>query len=158
MTKSTDLDPIIYRQHIKQKYSEFVWRAYLHRNTIEKLLDQEYFGSLNSVVQLFLQYVIKEWACPNCLQTILPFMLNCYKNLPHKGDIVYVYSKELISKFPVLACPHCDTQIVVVAVDEYSDLFEFQYQQLDNSIYDLTIDKILTNAEIEEKDLIKRTI
>ena len=158
MTKSSELDPIIYRQHIKQKYSEFVWSAYLHRKTIEKLLDQEYFGSLNSVVQLFLQYVIKEWACPNCLQTILPFMLNCYKNLPNKGDIIYVYSKELISKFPVLACPHCETQIVVIAVNEHSDLFEFRYKLIEDEIYDLSNNQILSDAEVEEIGVVKRSI
>ncbi len=157
MAKYSEFDPILYRQHIKQKYSELVWNAYLHNKTIEKLLGQEYFGSLNSVVQLFLQYVIKEWACPNCLQTILPFMANCYINLPEKGDIIYVYSKELISKFPVLACPHCDTQIVVIAVDEYSDLFEFRYKQIDNKIYDLSNDHMVSKHEFVEKRLIKRS-
>ncbi|MHA1978004.1 MAG: hypothetical protein ACW98F_15350 [Candidatus Hodarchaeales archaeon] len=156
--KISELDPILFRQHIKQKYSEFVWKAFLHRKKIEKVLDQEYFGSLNSVVQLFLQYVIKEWACPNCLQTILPFMANCYKNLPPKGDIVYVYSKELISKFPVLACPHCDTQIVVIAIDEYSDLFEFRYKEIENEIYDLSLDLVLAKEVAEEKGLVKRSL
>ncbi len=156
MIKASDLDPILYRQYIKQKYSELVWNAYLHKKVIEQVLDQELFGSLNSVVQLFLQYVIKEWACPNCLQTILPFMSNCYKNLPAKGDIVYVYSKELISKFPVLACPHCDTQIVVVAIDDYSDLFEFRYKEIEKEIYDLLEDRSLTDLEVTQKSLEKR--
>ena len=40
---TSELDPILYRQHIKHKYSEVVWNAYLHNETIEKLLDQEYF-------------------------------------------------------------------------------------------------------------------
>ena len=48
MTKSSELDPIIFRQHIKQKYSKFVWSAYLHRETIEKVLDQEYFEQLTA--------------------------------------------------------------------------------------------------------------
>ncbi len=157
MIQISELDPILYRQQIKHKYSDYVWNAYLHSETIKKLLDQELFGSLNSVVQLFLQYVIKEWACPNCIQTILPFMTNCYKDLPRKGDIVYVYSKELISKFPVLACPHCETQIVVIAIDEYSDLFEFRYQEIEGRIYDLSNNRVLANSEINEFGLIKRS-
>lgn len=149
-------DPILGRQHIKHKYADLVWNSYLHHDTIEKILHQEYFGSLNSVVQLFLQYVIKEWACPNCLQTILPFMNNCYKELPENGDIIYVHSNELISKFPVLFCPHCDFQIVVIAISEYSELFEFRYKTIDNQIYDLSSKQILTDSEIEELNLVKR--
>ena len=143
-------DPILGRQHIKHKYAEFVWNSYLYKETIEKLLHQEFFGSLNSVVQLFLQYVIKEWACPNCLQTILPFMNNCYRDLPKNGDINYVFSNELISKFPVLFCPHCDFQIVVIAISEYSEVFEFRHKIIDDQIYDLIYKKPLTNEEIEE--------
>jgi hypothetical protein len=84
-------------------------------------------------------------------------MVNCYENLPEKGDIIYVYSKEHISKFPVLACPHCDTQIVVIAIDEYSDLFEFRYKQIEDKIYDLSNDYIVPKIEFLEKRLVLRS-
>ena len=156
MNRTEIVDLFLERQHIKHKYADFVWNSYLHKEIIEKILHQEFFGSLNSVVQLFLQYVIKEWACPNCLQTILPFMNNCYKDLPKNGDIKYVYSNELISKFPVLFCPHCDFQIVVIAINEYSELFEFRHKIIDDQIYDLSSKRALTNKEIEEFQLVKR--
>ncbi|MFW9905737.1 MAG: hypothetical protein ACFFFH_15495 [Candidatus Thorarchaeota archaeon] len=149
-------DPILFRQQIKQKYSKLVWESYLYKETIEKLIDQEVVGSLTSIVQLFLQYVVKEWACPNCLQTILPFMDNCLEKLPKKGDIIYVYSQRFISKFPVLFCPHCDYQIVVIAINEYSDVFEFKYKFVNDVFYNLAENRALTQSEIEEAGLIKR--
>ena len=156
MDGNTIYDPILLCQHIKQKYSKLVWESYLHQETLEKLISQEYLVSLTSVVQLFLQYVVKEWACPNCLQTILPFMDNCIEKLPKKGDIIYVYSPKYISKFPVLFCPHCEFQIVVSATNEYSEVFEFKYQLIDDSFYNLAKKRVLTQSEIEEAGLIKR--
>jgi hypothetical protein len=149
-------DPILYRQKIKQKYSELVWESYLYQDTIEKLIAQEVIGSLNSIVQLFLQYVIKEWACPNCLQTILPFMDNCIEKLPKNGDIIYVYSQKYITKFPVLLCPHCEFQIAVIAINEYSDVFEFKYKIINDDFCNLAENRVLTQTEIEEAGLIKR--
>ncbi|MFX0050680.1 MAG: hypothetical protein ACFE8U_05240 [Candidatus Hermodarchaeota archaeon] len=149
-------NPVLFRQHIKHKYSDLVWNAYLHQDDIKQLLDRELYGSLNSIVQLFLQYVVKEWTCPNCLQTILPFMKNCYGKLPKIGDIVYVSSRSLLSHFPVLSCPHCETQIVVVATSEYSDIFEFRYKVIKNVIYDLAEERPLTDDEIRSLDLIIR--
>lgn len=149
-------NPVLFRQHIKHKYSDLVWNAYLHQDDIKQLLDRELYGSLNSIVQLFLQYVVKEWTCPNCLQTILPFMKNCYEKLPKMGDIVYVSSRSLLSHFPVLSCPHCETQIVVVATSEYSDIFEFRYKVIKNVIYDLAEERPLTDDEIRSLGLIIR--
>jgi hypothetical protein len=149
-------DPIMFRQHIKHKYAKLVWNAYLHKERIEQLLNKELVGSLNSLVQLFLQYVIKEWACPNCLQIILPFMKNCYRDLPEKGDIIYVSSSSLLSNFPVLSCPHCDTQIVVIATSEHSDIFEFRYQLFKGEIFDLIEQRALTESEIRELRLTKK--
>ena len=83
-------------------------------------------------------------------------MDNCYKELPKNGDINYVYSNEQISKFPVLFCPHCDFQIVVIAISEYSEVFEFRYKIINDQIYDLIYKKPLTNEEIEEFKLVKR--
>jgi hypothetical protein len=148
-------DPLLYRQHIKLKYGDLVWKSYLHKDKIDKLLNRELHGSLNSIVQLFLQYVVKEWSCPNCLQTVLPFLENCYKDLPEKGDIVYVSSRNILTRFPVLSCPHCETQMVI-ATNEYSDVFEFRYRAIKNSIYDLAKEKALTASEIEDLDLILR--
>ena len=156
MDTSTFLDPILFRQDIKLRYSNLVWDLYLHQEALKKFLNQEYPGSLNSIIQLFLQYVVKEWACPNCLQTILPFMENCIKVLPPNGDIVYVYSKEYICRFPVLFCPHCLSQIVVIATNEYSELFEFKYRESENLIFDLEKNKQLTTSEIKELGLIIR--
>jgi hypothetical protein len=150
------VDPIVFRQHIKHKYAELVWNAYIHKEKIKKLLNKELVGSLNSIVQLFLQYVIKEWACPNCLQIILPFMKNCYRDLPENGDIIYVSSSSLLSNFPVLSCPHCDTQIVVIATSEHSDIFEFRYQLLKGEIFDLIEQRALTESEIRELGLTKK--
>lgn len=132
-----------------------VWKAYLRREKIEQILHGEFVGSLNSLVQLFLQYVVKEWACPNCLQTILPFMRNCYRVLPAAGDIVYVSSSILLSNFPVLSCPHCETQIVVIATSEHSNIFEFRYQCLKGEIFDLAEQRMLSDSEIEELGLTK---
>ena len=125
-------DPLLFREYIKLKYADLV-----HHDKIEQLLNRELLGSLDSLVQLFLQYVIKEWACPNCLQTILPFMRNCYSALPENGDIVYVSSSVLLSNFPVLSCPHCETQVVVTSTSEHSDIFEFRYQFIKSDIFDL---------------------
>lgn len=147
MYESALMDPLLFRQDLKLRYSDLVWELYLHQDTITRILNQEFFGSLNSVVQLFLQYVTKEWACPNCLQTILPFMENCIKALPPKGDIVYVYSKEYLTRFPVLFCPHCESQIVVIATSKYSELFEFKYRVVNNEILDLVAQKTLTASE-----------
>jgi hypothetical protein len=149
-------DPILYRQQIKQKYSELVWKSYLHQDIIEKIIAQEFFGSLNSVIQLFLQYIIKEWACPNCLQTVLPFLENCLEKLPKRGDIVYVYSPKYISKFPVLFCPHCELQIVAIAINEYSEVFEFKYKLIDDTFYNLVKNREMTQSEIKEAGLVKR--
>ncbi|MHA2202993.1 MAG: hypothetical protein ACW991_04835 [Candidatus Hodarchaeales archaeon] len=149
-------DPILFRQQIKQRYSELVLKSYLYQDNIEKLIAQEVVGSLHSIVQLFLQYVVKEWACPNCLQTILPFMDNCLEKLPKRGDIIYVYSEKYISKFPVLFCPHCEFQIVVIAINEFSDVFEFKYQLINDVFYNLAEKRVLTQSEIEEAGLIKR--
>jgi hypothetical protein len=149
-------DPILFRHQIKQKYSKLVWKSYLHQEIIEKIIAQEFFGSLNSVVQLFLQYIIKEWACPNCLQTILPFLENCLENLPKRGDINYVYSPKYISKFPVLFCPHCELQIVAIAINEYSEVFEFKYKLIDDAFYNLAENREMTQSEIVEAGLIKR--
>lgn len=148
-------DPLLYRQHIKLNHTELVWNAYLHKKKINKLLNRELHGSLDSVVQLFLQYVIKEWSCPNCLQTILPFLENCYKDLPEKGDIVYVSSRNILTRFPVLSCPHCETQMVI-ATNEYSDVFEFRYKSIKGTIYDLTKEIALVDSEIEELGLLIR--
>ncbi|MHA2224780.1 MAG: hypothetical protein ACXAC8_06225 [Candidatus Hodarchaeales archaeon] len=156
MSGNNIYDPILFRQQIKQEYSELVWKSYLYQDTIEKLIAKKFFGSLNSVVQLFLQYVVKEWACPNCLQTILPFMDNCLEKLPKKGDIIYVYSQKYISKFPVLFCPHCECQIVVIAINEYSDVFEFKYKLINETFYNLAENRRLTQSEIEEAGLIRR--
>ncbi len=156
MANNTFSDPIIYRQNIKLKYADLVWELYLHQDIIKRFLDKEYFGSLNSIVQLFLQYVVKEWACPNCLQIILPFMENCIEVLPPNGDIVYVYSKEYICRFPVLFCPHCLSQIVVIATNEYSELFEFKYRLINGVIFNLDTSKILTTSEIKNLGLIIR--
>jgi len=149
-------DPILFRQQIKFKYSELVWNSYLYQEAIDKILAQEFYGSLNSVVQLFLQYVIKEWACPNCLLTILPFMDNCIEKLPKSGDILYVYSQKRIIKFPVLYCPHCDFQIVIIAINEYSEVFEFRYKLINDEFFDLAENRVLTQSEIEEAGLIRR--
>jgi hypothetical protein len=149
-------NPVLFRQYIKHKYSDLVWNAYLHQDDIKKLLDRELYGSLNSIIQLFLQYVVKEWTCPNCLQTILPFMKNCYRKLPKMGDIVYVSSRSLLSHFPVLSCPHCETQIVVVATSDYSDIFEFRYKVIKGEIFDLAAERSLTEAEIKSLGLIIR--
>ncbi|MFX0013058.1 MAG: hypothetical protein ACFFB2_04455 [Promethearchaeota archaeon] len=150
-------DPILFRQHIKHNYADIVWDAYLYHDKIENLLNRKLLGSLNSIVQLFLQYVIKEWACPNCLQTILPFMDNCYRDLPESGDIVYVSSSILISNFPVLSCPHCETQIVVIATSEHSDIFEFRYQLIKGEIFDCLEQRVLSDSEIDELGLTKKT-
>ncbi|MFX0209972.1 MAG: hypothetical protein ACFFDT_28585 [Candidatus Hodarchaeota archaeon] len=156
MNKNEIYDPILFRQQIKLQYSELVWKSYLHQNTIEKIIAQEFAGSLDSVVQLFLQYIIKEWACPNCYQTILPFLENCIEKLPKQGDIVYVYSQKHISKFPVLFCPHCELQIVAIAINEYADVFEFKYKLIDDSFYNLAEEREMTQSEIEEAGLVKR--
>ncbi len=150
------MDPILFRQHIKHNYADLVWNAYIHKEKIEKILNGEYIGSLNSLVQLFLQYVIKEWACPNCLQVILPFMKNCYRDLPECGDIVYVSSSVLLSNFPVLSCPHCETQIVVIATSDHSDIFEFRYQFIKGEIFDLIDQRAVTDSEIEKLGLTKK--
>lgn len=149
-------DPLLFREYIKLKYGDLVWNAYIHHDKIEQLLNRELLGSLNSLVQLFLQYVIKEWACPNCIQTILPFMRNCYSTLPENGDIVYVSSSVLLSNFPVLSCPHCETQVVVIATSEHSDIFEFRYQFIKGEIFDLIEQRVLTDSEIKELDLTKK--
>ena len=149
-------DPILSRQDIKLKYSQLVWDAYLYQDKIRVILDREMAGSLTSIVQLFLQYVVKEWVCPNCLQVILPFMKNCYKFLPEKGDIIYVHSRSIISHFPVLSCPHCEVQIVVVATNEYSDFFEFRYKEIKGTIYDLKQNKVLTEPEIQKLGIVIR--
>jgi hypothetical protein len=141
---------------MKHKYADLVWNAYLHQDNIKQILDRELYGSINSIIQLFLQYVVKEWTCPNCLQIILPFMKNCYRELPEKGDIVYVSSRLLLSHFPVLSCPHCETQIVVVATSEYSDIFEFRYKVIKGTIFDLAEERSLTDAEIRSLGLIIR--
>ncbi|MFX0171869.1 MAG: hypothetical protein ACFE9L_08115 [Candidatus Hodarchaeota archaeon] len=156
MQEGNTSNPVLFRQHIKHKYADLVWNAYLHQKDIKQLLDRELYGSLNSIVQLFLQYVVKEWTCPNCLQTILPFMKNCYRKLPEMGDIVYVSSRSLLSHFPVLSCPHCETQIVVVATSEYSDIFEFRYKVIKGEIFDLAAERSLTEAEIRSLGLIIR--
>jgi len=150
------MDPILFRQHIKHNYSDLVWDAYIHKEKIQQLLNKELAGSLNSLVQLFLQYVVKEWACPNCLQVILPFMKNCYRVLPEKGDIIYVSSASLISNFPVLSCPHCETQIVVIATSEHGDIFEFRYQFIKGEIFDFIEQRALTNSEIRGRGLTKK--
>lgn len=150
------MDPIVFRQHIKHNYADLVWNAYFHKEKIEQLLNRELVGSLNSLIQLFLQYVIKEWACPNCLQIILPFMKNCYRDLPETGDIIYVSSSSLLSNFPVLSCPHCDTQIVVIISSEHSDIFEFRYQYIKGEFYDLVERRTLTDSEIGKLGLIKK--
>ncbi|MFX1506317.1 MAG: hypothetical protein ACFFDC_09405 [Promethearchaeota archaeon] len=150
------MDPIVFRQHIKHNCADIVWNAYIHKEKIEQLLNKELLGSLNSLIQLFLQYVVKEWACPNCLQIILPFMKNCYRDLPENGDIIYVSSSSLLSNFPVLSCPHCDTQIVVIATSEHSDIFEFRYQLIKGEIFDLVEQRELTNSEIQELELTKK--
>ncbi|MHA2319990.1 MAG: hypothetical protein ACXAC6_19825 [Candidatus Hodarchaeales archaeon] len=67
-----------------------------------------------------------------------------------------MFSNELISKFPILFCPHCEFQIVVIAINEYSELFEFRFKAIDNKIYDLLNKQILTDNEIEELNLVKR--
>ena len=149
-------DPLLVRQYIKIQYSELVWNAYLHKEKIEQLLSQELLGSLNSLAQLFLQYVIKEWACPNCLQTILPFMNNSFAVLPDQGDISYVSSPVLLAHFPVLSCPHCETQIVVVATSEHSDIFEFRYRYINGIHYDLCEERALSNEEIEKIGLTEK--
>jgi hypothetical protein len=141
---------------MKHKYADLVWNAYLHQDNIKQILDRELYGSINSIIQLFLQYVVKEWTCPNCLQIILPFMKNCYRELPEKGDIVYVSSRLLLSHFPVLSCRHCETQIVVVATSEYSDIFEFRYKVIKGTIFDLAEERSLTDAEIRSLGLIIR--
>jgi len=150
------MDPILFRQHIKHNYADLVWNGYIHKKKIQQLLNKELAGSLNSLIQLFLQYVVKEWACPNCLQVILPFMKNCYRDLPKNGDIIYVSSASLISNFPVLSCPHCETQIVVIATSEHSDIFEFRYQFIKGEIYDLVEERALTNSEIRKLGLTKK--
>ena len=149
-------DPLLLRQHVKHKYANLVWDAYLYKDVMKKLLDKELCGSLNSVVQLFLQYVIREWACPNCLQTILPFMKNCYNLIPKKGDIEYVSSQSLLTRFPVLSCPHCDTQIAVIATSDYGDIFEFRYQAIKGTIFDMIEQRALTDSEIKNLDLVIR--
>ncbi|MFX0125632.1 MAG: hypothetical protein ACFFAE_18560 [Candidatus Hodarchaeota archaeon] len=149
-------DPILFRQHIKLNYANVVWNAYIHKEKIDQLLNRELVGSLNSLVQLFLQYVIKEWSCPNCIQVILPFMKNCYRDLPEQGDIVYVSSSSLLSNFPVLSCPHCEIQIVVIATSEYSEIFEFRYQFIKGEIFDLIEQRVLTDPEITGLGLTKR--
>lgn len=149
-------DPIVFRQHIKHNCADLVWNAYIHKEKIEQLLNKELLGSLNSLVQLFLQYVVKEWACPNCLQIILPFMKNCYRDLPETGDIIYVSSSSLLSNFPVLSCPHCETQIVVIATSEHSDLFEFRYQLIKGEIFDLVEQRVLKDSEIQKFRLTKK--
>lgn len=156
MTHENYTDPVLFRQYIKHNYADLVWNAYLHQKKINQILNQELPGSLNSLVQLFLQYVIKEWVCPNCLQTILPFMKNCYRALPENGDIVYVSSSVLLSHFPVLSCPHCETQIVVIATSEHSEIFEFRYQYIGGEIFDLIEQRALTESEIEEFGLTKK--
>ncbi|MFX1516390.1 MAG: hypothetical protein ACFFC6_08775 [Promethearchaeota archaeon] len=150
------MDPIVFRQHIKYNFADLVWNAYIHKEKIQQLLNKELAGSLNSLVQLFLQYVVKEWACPNCLQVILPFMKNCYRDLPENGDIIYVSSSSLLSNFPVLACPHCETQIVVIATSEHSDIFEFRYQLIKGEIFDLVEQRALSESEIQKFGLIKK--
>jgi hypothetical protein len=157
MVKDVNLsDPIVFRQHIKYNCADLVWNAYIHKEKIEQLLNKELLGSLNSLVQLFLQYVVKEWACPNCLQIILPFMKNCYRDLPETGDIIYVSSSSLLSNFPVLSCPHCETQIVVIATSEHSDLFEFRYQLIKGDIFDLVDQRVLKDSEIKNLRLTKK--
>jgi hypothetical protein len=149
VTEYSFSDPLLVRQYIKLQYYDLVWNSYLHKEKIEQLLSQELLGSLNSLAQLFLQYVIKEWACPNCLQTILPFMNNSLEVLPDQGDISYVSSPVLLAHFPVLSCPHCDTQIVVVATSEHSDIFEFRYRFINGAFYDLHEERVLSNNEIK---------
>ena len=148
-------DPLLLRQHIKTNYYDMVWNAYLHKGKIKQLLDKDLVGSLNSLTQLFLQYVIKEWVCPNCLQTILPFMKNCYKFLPETGDISYVSSPVFLAQFPVLSCPHCEVQIVVIATSEHSDIFEFRYKFINGFIYDLLEERVLNDSEINKIGLRK---
>lgn len=149
-------DPLLIRQYYKLQFSELVWNAYLHKKKIEKLLNKEIIGSLNSLTQLFLQYVIKEWTCPNCLFTILPFMNNCYEVLSEQGDISYVSSPVLLAHFPVLSCPHCDMHIVIVATSEHSDIFEFRYKCIDNIIYDLHDEIVLSDSECKRIGLTKQ--
>ncbi len=149
-------DPLLVRQYIKLQYYDLVWNAYLHKEKIEELLNQELVGSLNSLAQLFIQYVIKEWACPNCLQTILPFMNNSFAVLPDHGDISYVSSPVLLAHFPILSCPHCETQIVVVATSEHSDIFEFRYKLINGVFYDLHEERALENNEIKKIGLTEK--
>lgn len=82
-------------------------------------------------------------------------MRNCYRVLPAAGDIVYVSSSILLSNFPVLSCPHCETQIVVIATSEHSNIFEFRYQCLKGEIFDLAEQRMLSDSEIEELGLTK---
>ncbi len=156
MEKDNLTDPVLFREYIKAKHADMVWNAYLHQNKIEQLLNQDLAGSLNSLVQLFLQYVLKEWACPNCLQTILPFMKNCYRELPENGDIAYVSSPILLSHFPVLLCPHCETNIVVIATSEHSDIFEFRYKNIKGEVFDFVEERALSNREIKELGLTRK--
>lgn len=156
MTYENLPDPVLFRQHIKHNYADLVWSAYLRQDKIKQILSSELLGSLNSLTQLFLQYVIKEWACPNCLQTILPFMKNCHRALPENGDIIYVSSSILLSQFPVLSCPHCETHIVVIATSEHSDIFEFRYQYIKGDFFDLIEQRVLTTLEIEKLGLTKK--
>ena len=83
-------------------------------------------------------------------------MKNCYRALPENGDIVYVSSSVLLSHFPVLSCPHCETQIVVIATSEHSEIFEFRYQYIGGEIFDLIEQRALTESEIEEFGLTKK--
>ena len=157
MNNENFFDPLLFRQYIKIQFSDLVSNAYLHKEKIDKLLNRELSGSLNSLAQLFLQYVLKEWACPNCLQTILPFLSkNCYEVLPENGDISYVSSPVLLAHFPVLSCPHCETQIVVIATSEHSDIFEFRYKYINGIIYDLLEEKALDDIECKKLGLTKK--
>lgn len=151
------IDPLLIRQYYHLQYSHLVWNAYLHKDKIEKLLNKVLTGSLNSLTQLFLQYIIKEWTCPNCLGPILPFIKNCYEVLPEQGDITYVSSSLLLTHFPVLSCPHCDLQIVLVATSEHSDIFEFRYKYLNNNIYDLLDERVLSDSEWKRIGLTKKS-
>ncbi len=156
MSDEKFIDPLLIRQYYKLQFSNLVWNAYLYKEKIEKLLNKEFIGSLNSLTRIFLQYVIKEWACPNCLCTILPFMKNCYEVLPEQGDISYVSSSALLAHFPVLTCPHCDMQIVIVATSEHSNFFEFRYKCINNVIYDLHDERVLNDSECNQIGVTKQ--
>ena len=83
-------------------------------------------------------------------------MKNCHRALPENGDIIYVSSSILLSQFPVLSCPHCETHIVVIATSEHSDIFEFRYQYIKGDFFDLIEQRVLTTLEIEKLGLTKK--